>query len=60
MGGATIQWLRDEFKIIHDARDTDYFASKAGDTNGVSPGAGLRGPGRPLLGIRMLAAPWSA
>jgi len=35
MGGATIQWLRDEMKIIHDARDTDYFASKVGDTNGV-------------------------
>ncbi|MEZ6970289.1 glycerol kinase GlpK [Aeromonas sp. S11(2024)] len=35
MGGATIQWLRDELKIIHDARDTDYFASKVGDTNGV-------------------------
>ncbi|MGL5598822.1 MAG: FGGY family carbohydrate kinase, partial [Aeromonas sp.] len=35
MGGATIQWLRDELKLIHDARDTDYFASKVGDTNGV-------------------------
>ncbi|MFM2476074.1 glycerol kinase GlpK [Celerinatantimonas sp. MCCC 1A17872] len=35
MGGATIQWLRDEMGIIHEARDTDYFASKVDDTNGV-------------------------
>ena len=46
-GGATIQWLRDELKIIHDARDTDYFASKVGDTNGVYlvwPFVGLGAP----------------
>lgn len=35
MGGATIQWLRDELMIVHEARDTDYFASKVEDTNGV-------------------------
>ncbi|CAG8999056.1 MAG: Glycerol kinase [Candidatus Celerinatantimonas neptuna] len=35
MGGATIQWLRDELGIIHEAQDTNYFASKVNDTNGV-------------------------
>lgn len=35
MGGATIQWLRDELGLIRDALDTEYFASKVDDTNGV-------------------------
>lgn len=35
MGGATIQWLRDELGLIRDAQDTEYFASKVTDTNGV-------------------------
>ncbi|WOT04984.1 glycerol kinase GlpK [Shewanella youngdeokensis] len=35
MGGATIQWLRDELGLIRDAQDTEYFASKVEDTNGV-------------------------
>ncbi|GIU48816.1 glycerol kinase GlpK [Shewanella algidipiscicola] len=35
MGGATIQWLRDELGLIRDAQDTEYFASKVCDTNGV-------------------------
>ncbi len=33
--GAAIQWLRDELKIIADAADTDYYASKVPDSNGV-------------------------
>nr|WP_283106557.1 glycerol kinase GlpK [Shewanella submarina] len=35
MGGATIQWLRDELGLIRDAQDTEYFASRVADTNGV-------------------------
>ncbi|MCL9774763.1 glycerol kinase GlpK [Vibrio methylphosphonaticus] len=35
MGGATIQWLRDELGLIRDAQDTQYFAEKVDDTNGV-------------------------
>ncbi|MCW8345080.1 glycerol kinase GlpK [Vibrio sp. ZSDZ65] len=35
MGGATIQWLRDELGLIRDAQDTQYFAEKVSDTNGV-------------------------
>jgi glycerol kinase len=33
--GAAVQWLRDELWAIHDAADTNYFASKVPDTNGV-------------------------
>lgn len=33
--GAAVQWLRDELWAIHDAADTNYFASKVSDTNGV-------------------------
>lgn len=33
--GAAVQWLRDELWAIHDAADTNYFASKVTDTNGV-------------------------
>ena len=35
MGGAIIQWLRDELGLIQSADDTEYFASKVADTNGV-------------------------
>jgi glycerol kinase len=35
MGGAVIQWLRDELGLITDACDTQYFADKVADTNGV-------------------------
>ncbi|WOG25533.1 glycerol kinase GlpK [Endozoicomonas sp. 8E] len=35
MGGASVQWLRDELGLIRDAADTEYFASKVEDTNGV-------------------------
>ena len=35
MGGATIQWLRDELRLIDDATDTGYFAGKVKDSNGI-------------------------
>ena len=35
MGGATIQWLRDELQLINDAADSEYFAKKEKDTNGA-------------------------
>ena len=35
MGGAVIQWIRDELKLISDAKDSEYFASKVEDNNGV-------------------------
>jgi glycerol kinase len=33
--GSAIQWLRDELKMISDAPDSDYFAEKVPDSNGV-------------------------
>ena len=35
VGGAVVQWLRDELRIISDSTDTDYFASKVKDNGGV-------------------------
>ncbi len=35
MGGAIVQWLRDELKIINEAADSEYFAKKVNDTSGV-------------------------
>ncbi|MDO5580596.1 MAG: glycerol kinase GlpK [Planctomycetia bacterium] len=35
VGGAVVQWLRDELKILDDSADTDYFASKAANSGGV-------------------------
>ena len=35
MGGATVQWLRDELRLIDDATDTGSFAGKVKDSNGV-------------------------
>ncbi|GAL26629.1 glycerol kinase [Vibrio variabilis] len=35
MGGATIQWLRDELGLIRDAKDTAYFAEQVDSANGV-------------------------
>ena len=35
VGGAVIRWLRDEMKLIHDSRDSEYFASKVKDSGGV-------------------------
>lgn len=35
MGGATVQWLRDELRLIDDATDTGYSAGKVKDSNGV-------------------------
>ena len=35
VAGAIVQWLRDELQIISDARDTEYFATKVEDNNGV-------------------------
>lgn len=35
IAGASIQWLRDELKIVHDSFDSEYFATKVPDCNGV-------------------------
>ncbi|QNO14630.1 glycerol kinase GlpK [Alkalicella caledoniensis] len=35
VAGASVQWLRDELKIIRDAQDSEYLATKVKDSNGV-------------------------
>jgi glycerol kinase len=35
MGGATIQWLRDELKLIDKASESEYYATRVEDNNGV-------------------------
>lgn len=35
ISGAAVQWLRDEVKLIHEARDSEYMAAKVEDTGGV-------------------------
>jgi len=47
MGGAAIQWLRDEMKLITDAADSEYFAMKVKDSNGVYVVPAFTGLGAP-------------
>lgn len=47
VGGAVIQWLRDEMHIIHEARDSEYFARKVPDTGGVYIVPAFAGLGAP-------------
>ena len=47
VGGALIQWLRDEMRLISDAADSEYFARKAGSNNGVYIVPAFTGLGAP-------------
>lgn len=47
VAGAAIQWLRDELKLIHDAADSEYFAEKVEDNNGVYVVPAFTGLGAP-------------
>jgi len=47
IGGASIQWLRDEMRLITDADDSEYFANKVNDTNGVYVVPAFAGLGAP-------------
>lgn len=35
IAGAVVQWLRDELKLIDNAKDSEYFATRVEDNNGV-------------------------
>lgn len=35
VGGAVVQWLRDELKLVNDSADTEYIATKVKDNGGV-------------------------
>ncbi|MBK9012728.1 MAG: glycerol kinase GlpK [Saprospiraceae bacterium] len=47
IAGAAIQWLRDGLKMIHEATDSEYFASKVADTEGVYVVPAFAGLGAP-------------
>ncbi|AWX14576.1 glycerol kinase [Mergibacter septicus] len=47
IGGASIQWLRDELRIVHDSFDSEYFAQKVPDSNGVYVVPAFTGLGAP-------------
>ncbi|WP_241607994.1 glycerol kinase GlpK [Rosenbergiella epipactidis] len=47
IGGASIQWLRDELKLFNDADDSEYFANKVKDSNGVYMVPAFTGLGAP-------------
>jgi len=46
-GGAVIQWLRDELRLIDESKDSEYFAFKAADTGGVYLVPAFTGLGAP-------------
>ncbi len=47
IAGAAIQWLRDGLKLIDEAPDSEYFALKAGDSEGVYVVPAFAGLGAP-------------
>ncbi|WP_299691373.1 glycerol kinase GlpK [uncultured Vibrio sp.] len=47
MGGASIQWLRDEMKLLDCAEDSEYFATKVDSANGVYVVPAFTGLGAP-------------
>jgi glycerol kinase len=47
IGGAVIQWLRDEMRFFTDSRDAEYYARKVKDTNGVYVVPAFAGLGAP-------------
>ncbi|MEF9987653.1 MAG: glycerol kinase GlpK [Christensenella sp.] len=47
MGGAVIQWLRDEMRLIKNSADSEYFAQKVSDNGGVYLVPAFTGLGAP-------------
>ncbi|MDD6160378.1 MAG: glycerol kinase GlpK [Oscillospiraceae bacterium] len=47
VGGAVIQWLRDEMRFFNDSRDAEYYARKVSDNGGVYLVPAFTGLGAP-------------
>lgn len=47
VGGAVIQWLRDDLRLIRDSADSEYFAQKVADNGGVYLVPAFTGLGAP-------------
>lgn len=45
--GSSVQWLRDELKVIHDSLDSEYYACKVEHSNGVYVVPAFTGLGAP-------------
>ncbi len=51
VGGAIVRWLRDEMKLIHESRDSEYFAGKVPDSAGVYLVPAFSGLGAPYWDV---------
>ncbi len=51
VGGAIVRWLRDEMKMIHESRDSEYFAGKVKDSAGVYLVPAFSGLGAPYWDV---------
>lgn len=47
IGGAVIQWLRDEMRFFAESKDAEYYAGKVPDTGGVYLVPAFTGMGAP-------------
>ena len=47
IGGAAIQWLRDELRVLYDAKQSEFYAQSVADTNGVYVVPAFAGLGAP-------------
>lgn len=47
IGGASIQWLRDELRVLYDAKQSEFYANSVNDTNGVYVVPAFAGLGAP-------------
>lgn len=47
VGGAVIQWIRDEMRFINESKDAEYYAQKVEDTGGVYLVPAFTGLGAP-------------
>jgi len=47
VAGAAIQWLRDSLRVVYDAADSEYFATKVPDSQGVYVVPAFTGLGAP-------------
>ncbi|AEF93023.1 Glycerol kinase [Desulfotomaculum nigrificans CO-1-SRB] len=56
IAGAAIQWLRDGLKVLEEAPDSEYFASKVADTDGVYLVPAFAGLGAPYWDMRARGA----
>ena len=55
VGGAVVQWIRDELMLVNDAQDTEYFAKKVKDNGGVYVVPAFVGLGAPYWDMYALS-----